>query len=54
MIPITEGLTLKAAGEDSEATQSSVTSRIFYRHYAHLVKILERSHLQDVSARFEG
>jgi hypothetical protein len=40
---VTEQLSLRAAGDEMESS-ASVKTRIFYRHYLHLVKILERSY----------
>jgi hypothetical protein len=42
MVLLTEGLVLKTPGEEDE-TQSLLKSRLFYRHYLHLVKALERT-----------
>lgn len=43
MNPITDGLTLRAPGDDSEDPQGVVKSRLFYRYYHMLVRVLERS-----------
>lgn len=49
MVLVTDGLSLRSAGEDE--TQTVVKSRLFYRYYLHFVKVLERSNASEVSER---
>lgn len=43
MIPITDGLVIRSAGDDSEDSQNVAKARLFYRYYVLLVRVLERS-----------
>ncbi|WOO81456.1 Neurofibromin [Vanrija pseudolonga] len=43
MIPVTDNLIIKPPGAESEDTQLVVKSRLFYRYYHMLVRVLERS-----------
>lgn len=43
LIPITDGLVIRQVGDDNEETQLVVKSRLFYRYYHMLVRVLERS-----------
>jgi neurofibromin 1 len=47
MVLVTDGLSLRSAGEDE--AQTIVKSRLFYRYYLHFVKVLERSNASEVS-----
>lgn len=50
MVPVTDGLKL-SAGEESEDPQGVLKSRLFYRHYCNLVKVIEKSNSEEVSHR---
>lgn len=50
MVPVTDGLQL-SAGEESEDPQGVLKSRLFYRHYHQLVKVIEKSNAEEVSLR---
>lgn len=50
MVPITDSLALRAAGDEPETSSAAVKTRLFYRYYAHLIKIMERSHMSEVSS----
>jgi len=43
MIPITDGLVIRQPGDDSEDPQGVAKSRLFYRYYSMLLRVLERS-----------
>nr|XP_031861450.1 uncharacterized protein CI109_003054 [Kwoniella shandongensis]KAA5528522.1 hypothetical protein CI109_003054 [Kwoniella shandongensis] len=47
MVPVTEGLVLRIGGEENDDNHGVVKSRLFYRHYQHLVKIIERPNLAE-------
>ena len=47
-MPVTAGLTLRPPGDDHEQASSAVKTRLFYRYYAYLVKVLERSNSAEV------
>lgn len=51
MVPVTDGLKLSAGGEKSEDPQGVLKSRLFYRHYCNLVKVIEKSNWEEVSHR---
>jgi neurofibromin 1 len=48
IVPVSDGLTLRPPGDETEQAGNAVKTRIFYRYYAYLVKVLERSHLAEV------
>lgn len=48
MVPITEGLVLNVVGEGARDTHNVARSRLFHRHYLHLVQVIERSHSTEV------
>lgn len=48
MVPVTQGLSLRGPGEDSETTLTAVKTRLFYKYYAHLSKMLEPTHTSEV------
>ncbi|WWC73068.1 uncharacterized protein I206_107033 [Kwoniella pini CBS 10737] len=50
MVPVTEGLVLKIPGEEGDNSQGVVKPRLFYKHYHHLVKILERSSFEEAES----
>lgn len=47
MVPLTEDLVLKSPGDDAD-TQTAMKSRLFHRHFAHLVKVLEKNTTSEV------
>ncbi|OXB36317.1 neurofibromin 1 [Cryptococcus neoformans] len=47
MVPVTDGLQLSAGGEESEDPQGVLKSRLFYRHYHQLVKVIEKSNAEE-------
>lgn len=51
MVPVTDGLRLSAGGEESEDRQGVRKSRLFYRHYCNLVKVIEKFNSEEVSHR---
>lgn len=53
MIPITDGLTIRSPGDDSEDSQNVAKSRLFYRYYSMLVRVLERANnVESESSNF--
>lgn len=53
MIPLTDGLTIRSPGDDSEDSQNVAKSRLFYRYYSMLVRVLERANnLETESSHF--
>ncbi|KAK8844111.1 hypothetical protein IAR55_006905 [Kwoniella newhampshirensis] len=50
MVPITDGLVLRSGVEVSDDTQEVVKSRMFYRHYQHLVEVIERSNMAETAS----
>ena len=54
VVLVTEGLVLRPPGDGSEQAGNAVKTRIFYRYYAYLVKVLERSHLAEVCLLCHG
>jgi hypothetical protein len=49
MVPVTQGLSLRGPGEDSETTLTAVKTRLFYKYYAHLSKPTWTGILRDLS-----
>jgi len=49
IVPVTDGLTLRPPGDESNQASAAVKTRIFYRYYAYLVKVLDRSRSAEVS-----
>ncbi|WVF65508.1 hypothetical protein IAT40_000236 [Kwoniella sp. CBS 6097] len=49
-VPVTEGLVLKSPSDESDDAQGVVKSRLFYRHYHHLVRVLERSSYEEAES----
>ncbi|KIR99934.1 neurofibromin 1 [Cryptococcus deuterogattii 2001/935-1] len=47
MVPVTDGLKLSAGGEESEDRQGVRKSRLFYRHYCNLVKVIEKFNSEE-------
>lgn len=43
MIPVTDGLVIRQPGDESEDPQGVNKSRLFYRYYSMLLRVLERS-----------
>jgi len=52
MVPISDGLHLSAAHDGGETAQNVVKSRLFYRLFLHLVRLLERANSSEVWAVF--
>ncbi|WVW79391.1 hypothetical protein I302_101360 [Kwoniella bestiolae CBS 10118] len=50
MVPLTEGLVLKNPAEETDNSQGVLKSRLFYKHYLHLVKVLERSSFEEAES----
>ena len=50
MVPVTDGLVIKPSGGDAEISQATVKSRLFYRYYHHLVRVLERANAAETFA----
>lgn len=50
MVSVTDGLVLRAVGEGQDSVQPAVKSRLFYRIYDHLIKMLEKSQGLEVSS----
>ncbi|WRT69099.1 uncharacterized protein IL334_006083 [Kwoniella shivajii] len=50
MVPLSEGLVLKNSAEDTDDSQGVVKSRLFYKHYHHLVKVIERSNYEEAES----
>ncbi|OCF79181.1 neurofibromin 1 [Kwoniella mangroviensis CBS 8886] len=50
MVPLTEGLVLKSPAEETDNSQGKLKSRLFYKHYLHLVKVLERSSFEEAES----
>nr|XP_018259204.1 neurofibromin 1 [Kwoniella dejecticola CBS 10117]OBR81362.1 neurofibromin 1 [Kwoniella dejecticola CBS 10117] len=50
MVPVTDGLVLTNPGEEGDNSQGVVRSRLFYKHYHHLVKVLERSSFEEAES----
>lgn len=48
IVPVTEGLILKASSDELETSSIGVKIRLFYRYYTHLTKILERGQASAV------
>ncbi|WVN87921.1 uncharacterized protein L203_103118 [Cryptococcus depauperatus CBS 7841] len=47
MVPISNGLVLSLTGEDEDSPQGAHQSRLFYKHYNHLVKVIERTNKEE-------
>ncbi|EIW67076.1 hypothetical protein TREMEDRAFT_69974 [Tremella mesenterica DSM 1558] len=47
MVPVSEGLNLVSPGDEAASHQPIVKSRLFYRHYHNLVRLLERPQEPD-------
>ncbi|ODN95826.1 neurofibromin 1 [Cryptococcus wingfieldii CBS 7118] len=50
MVPVTEGLVLRLGGEEAEDPQRVLKSRLFYRHYHHLVKVIEKTNNEETQS----
>ncbi|WVQ63868.1 uncharacterized protein L199_002024 [Kwoniella botswanensis] len=50
MVPLTEGLVLKSPAEETDHSQGVLKSRLFYKNYLHLVKVLERSSFEEAES----
>ena len=49
MVPITDRLSIKTA-EDGGKSDGPMQSRLFYKYFHHLIRVLERSHLTDLAS----
>ncbi|OCF40958.1 neurofibromin 1 [Kwoniella heveanensis CBS 569] len=49
-VPITDDLVLRSPSDESDDAQGVVKSRLFYRHYHHLVRVLERSSYEEAES----
>ena len=43
MVPLSEGLVLASGADENAASQPIIKSRLFHKHYQHLVRLLERT-----------
>lgn len=53
MVSVTDGLVLRAVGEGQDSVQPAVKSRLFYRIYDHLIRMLEKSQGLEVSSALQ-
>lgn len=52
MVPITESLVLYSASDAAEDSKGVIKSRLFHRHYQHLVRLIEKAHSVEVRSQY--